>query len=183
MRKLFAVILAFMLVFSTSQAANAEGLIGLETCRDVPAFQQRLSDRVGALESTLASAPAGSPIAVSAQQQLELTQKRFEGYSSLLCGEEGLPHLVTDGRLNHAREFLIPGLMFLYLAGWLGWAGRSYLIAIREEGDPTAKENNIDVPLAIQMFLKALSWPLLAFAEIASGSIRESEDAVPISPR
>lgn len=183
MRKLFAIILAFMLVFSTSQAANAEGLIGLEPCRDVPAFQQRLSDRVSALEGTIAGAPAGSPVAVTAQRQLDLAKARFDGYSNLLCGEEGLPHLVTDGRLNHAREFLIPGLMFLYLAGWLGWAGRSYLIAIREEGDAAAKENNIDVALAVKMFIAALGWPLLAFAEIASGSIRVPEEAVPISPR
>ncbi|MEM6445788.1 MAG: Photosystem I reaction center subunit III [Cyanobacteria bacterium J06642_2] len=183
MRKLFAIILAFMLVFSTSQAANAKESLGLEPCRDVPAFQQRLSDRVSTLEATLASAPAGSPNAVSAQRNLTLVKKRFNSYSNLLCGEEGLPHLITDGRLNHAGEFVIPGLMFLYLTGWLGWAGRSYLIAIREEGDTGEKENNIDVPLAAKMFLIALGWPVNAFMEISSGSISLPDDEVPISPR
>ncbi|MFQ3584252.1 MAG: Photosystem I reaction center subunit III, partial [Cyanobacteriota bacterium] len=76
-----------------------------------------------------------------------------------------------------------PGLLFLYIAGWLGWAGRSYLIAVRDGDNPEMKESSIDVPLALQCFLTALAWPVVAFKEIASGEIQAPEASVPISPR
>jgi photosystem I subunit 3 len=183
MRKLLSLILACVIALSLVTVAHAEALIGLQPCREVPAFQQRKEERLSALEDKVRAAEPGSAQAAQYQRKLNQTTKRFDRYSSLLCGEEGLPHLVTDGRLNHAGEFLIPGLLFLYLAGWLGWAGRSYLMTVREERDPEMKESNIDVQLAIKCFISALAWPAVAFKEIASGEIREKEEAVPISPR
>merc|ERR1740129_1931914 len=61
------------------------------------------------------------------------TEQRFDNYASygLLCGSDGLPHLIVDGDLNHLGEFVIPGIGFLYVAGWIGYAGRSYLQANR----------------------------------------------------
>ncbi len=183
MRKLLSLVLACVLLMGWAGAAQAEGMIGLSTCRDVPAFQQRADDRLAEIEGKLlAAAPGSSQIAVY-ERQLQQTAQRFDRYSSMLCGEEGLPRLITDGRLNHAGDFLIPGLAFLYIAGWLGWAGRSYLIAVRDSGEAELKESTIDVPLALKCFVSALAWPAAAFAEIASGQIREKEEAVPISPR
>ncbi len=187
MRKLVSLLLAIGiavgLVCSSATTAQAEALIGLQQCSEVPAFQERLDDRLSELEAKAMSFEPGSKLAKLYERKLDQTQKRFERYSSLLCGEEGLPHLVTDGRLNHAGEFLIPGIAFLYIAGWLGWAGRSYLITVRDDKDPNMKESNIDVQLALQCFAQALAWPLIAFKEISSGEIREKEEAVPISPR
>ncbi|MGK7906021.1 MAG: Photosystem I reaction center subunit III [Synechococcus sp.] len=183
MAKLFTILLTVLLFLGVPQVANAEGLIGLNTCSDVPAFTQRQSDRISALEAKLSAAEPGSTTATLIKSQIAQTNARFDRYSSLLCGEEGLPHLVTDGRLNHAGEFIIPGLMFLYVAGFIGWAGRSYLIAARESGDATTKEIIIDLPMALAAVSKSVAWPALAFAEISSGAIREDDKAVPISPR
>ncbi|MEN9204695.1 MAG: Photosystem I reaction center subunit III [Thermostichales cyanobacterium BF4_bins_65] len=184
MGKLVSFILACLLcVGLVSSAAHAENLIGLKVCSEVPAFQERMNDRLSALEAKVAAAKPGTTQFAIAEKQLADTSRRFEAYSKLLCGEEGLPHLITDGRLNHAGEFLIPGLAFLYLAGWLGWAGRSYLIAVRKDDNPELKESTIDVPLALQCFVAALAWPLVAFKEISSGEIAVPDKAVPISPR
>ncbi len=183
MARIFTFILAFLLCLGLPQVVQAEALTSLQTCADVPAFVARQTDRVSALEAKLEALPAGSAKAVLVAQQIDQVNRRFDGYSSLLCGEEGLPHLMTDGRLNHAGEFIIPGLAFLYIAGWLGWSGRIYLIKARATDSPESLESTIDIPMALQCFAAALAWPVAAFREIASGEIRVAEDAVPISPR
>jgi photosystem I subunit 3 len=183
MAKLFTILLAALLMWATPQVAKAEGLTSLEVCSDVPAFVQRGQDRVAALEAKVAAAEAGSQQAKVAQQQLANTKARFDKYGSLLCGTEGLPHLVTDGRLNHAGEFLIPGLMFLYIAGFIGWAGRSYLIKVREGDNAAEKEATIDIGLALACVSAAVAWPALALTEISTGKLTVPDDAVPISPR
>ena len=63
------------------------------------------------------------------EQQISQTKTRFARYgeSGLLCGVDGLPHLIVDGDIKHAPEFVIPGIVFLYTTGWIGWAGRKYL--------------------------------------------------------
>jgi len=181
MRTLLSLLLALCLALGLAQAVQAEPLIGLKPCSEVPAFQALRDQRLSSLEEKIRN--ASPELAPLYQQKLVQTEKRFERYSKLLCGEEGLPHLVTDGRWSHAGEFLIPGLLFLYLAGWLGWAGRSYLIAVRDSEEPEMKESIIDVPLALRCFLTALAWPAAAFKEIASGEIQEPEEAIPVSPR
>jgi photosystem I subunit 3 len=104
-------------------------------------------------------------------------------YSQAVCGADGLPHLIVDGRLSHAGDFIIPGIAFLYIAGCIGWAGRSYLIAIRGDKDATMKEIQIDLPLAFKSTLGAATWPIAAFAEFTSGKMLESDDKVTVSPR
>ncbi len=181
MRTFFSLLLALCLLLGLTPSVQAEPLIGLKPCSEVPAFQARMDAQISSLEEKIVN--ASPEMAAFYQQKLAQTTRRFQRYSTLLCGEEGLPHLVTDGRLNHAGEFLIPGLLFLYLAGWLGWAGRSYLIAVRDDENPELKESSIDVPLALRCFLTALAWPVMAFKEIASGDIQAPDATVPISPR
>ncbi len=110
-------------------------------------------------------------------------KKRAESYSQALCGPEGYPHLVVDGRLDHAGDFIIPGVLFLYIAGWIGWVGRAYLIAIREEKDTEMREIIIDVPLAINKMLFGFLWPLQAFKEFTSGELTVKDSEIPVSPR
>ena len=76
----------------------------------------------------------------------ESGKKRFERYSQALCGPEGLPHLIVDGRLDRAGDFLIPSVLFLYIAGWIGWVGRAYMIAIKKGDNTEEKEIIIDLP-------------------------------------
>lgn len=51
---------------------------------------------------------------------------RFENYGKQgqLCGSDGLPHLIVSGDWRHGGEFITPGILFLYISGWIG---RSWL--------------------------------------------------------
>ena len=164
MRRLFALVLIFSLWLGMSPAASAD-VAGLVPCGESPAFQARAAKAL----PTTADPDSGA--------------KRFERYSQALCGPEGLPHLVADGRWSRAGDFMIPGLMFLYIAGWIGWAGRSYIISIRGEKNPAMSEIIINVPKAIGCMLGAALWPLLAFKEIVSGEMFAKENEITVSPR
>merc|ERR1711918_198921 len=87
----------------------------------------------------------------------------------IYCVEDGLPHLVADGRWSHAAEFIIPGMMFLYISGWIGWVGRKYIRTVRETANPTEKEIIIDVPLAISIMASGFLWPFSATQEFLKG--------------
>ena len=73
------------------------------------------------------------------------------GEAGLLCGADGLPHLIVDGNLEHLGEFAIPGLGFLYVAGWIGYAGRSYVMLNKEQSKkPTEGEIIIEARTALR---------------------------------
>ncbi|MEM9150212.1 MAG: Photosystem I reaction center subunit III [Cyanobacteria bacterium P01_F01_bin.3] len=166
MRRLFALALVLCLSFGFAAPATAgisgDNVAGLTPCSESAAFQQR-----------------------AAAATTESAKNRFEFYANtnLLCGPEGLPHLVVDGDLTHAGEFLIPGLMFLLVAGWIGWSGRSYIVATRSDKTPEEKEIIIDVPLAIRCALGATAWPLLAVKELTSGKLFAKKEEITVSPR
>ncbi|NES77850.1 MULTISPECIES: Photosystem I reaction center subunit III [Okeania] len=162
MRRLLALVLAISLWATGASAASAYNLV---PCSESPAFQAR---------AEYARPTTGDP---------ESGKKRFERYSQALCGEDGLPHLIVDGSLNRAGDFLIPSILFLYITGWIGWAGRSYLQAIKSGKNPEEKEIVIDVPLAIQKMLGAALWPVLALGEFTSGKMFAEENEITVSPR
>ena len=114
-------ILLILNLFILPTTANAD-VAGLKLCKDSKEFQRRLDQSVKKLESRIKKYDAGSPPALALQKQIEKTQNRFDRYgkAGLLCGTDGLPHLITDGRWNHSGEFVIPGLFFLYIADWIG---------------------------------------------------------------
>ncbi|CAA6671841.1 unnamed protein product [Spirodela intermedia] len=111
--------------------------------------------------------------ALAIKATMERTKRRFDNYGKfgLLCGADGLPHLIVSGDQRHWGEFITPGLLFLYIAGWIGWVGRSYLIAIRGEKKPTQKEIIIDVPLASKLVFRGFSWPVAAYRELINGDL------------
>jgi photosystem I subunit III len=161
MQRLFALVLALFLWFGfvTPQPAQA---YNLTPCSENPAFAQRAKDSVS-----------------------KTAPQRFDFYakSGVLCGEDGLPHLIVDGNLAHLGEFVIPGVLFLLITGWIGWAGRSYLQAVKKSGNAEEKEIIIDVPLAIKCMIAAGFWPLLALKEFASGELTEADNKITVSPR
>lgn len=165
MRRLFALILVFTLWFNFAPSASADGIAGLTKCADTPAFQQKSQNYLNT---------TGDP---------NSGQLRAERYAQALCGPEGYPHLIVDGRWSHAGDFIIPGLLFLYITGCIGWAGRSYLIAIRGEKNAEMKEILLDVPLAVKSMIGSGAWPLLAFGEFTSGKLIVKDSEIPISPR
>lgn len=159
MRRLFAVLLSAFLVFGFASTAHAD-IGGLTPCAENARFQQR-------------AATASTPQA----------KARFEMYSQALCGTDGLPHLIVDGRWSHAGDFIIPGIAFLYIAGCIGWAGRGYLQEVAKRKDATMHEIQIDVPVALKATIASATWPLAAFKELTSGKLTESDSKITVSPR
>lgn len=169
MRRLLAVIFAFTLSITLwanfAPPAQADALSHLTPCAESSAFKQRAKTFV----NTTADPNSG--------------KNRAARYSEALCNEYGLPVLIVDGRLSHAGDFIIPGLLFLYIAGWIGWVGRSYLIAIRGGKDAELREVIIDVPLALTKMLTGFAWPLAAIQEFLTGNLVVKDSEVPTSPR
>lgn len=164
MRRLLALIFAVTLWFSCVTPASAD-VSGLVPCKESKAFQQRAKSA----RPTTDDPDSG--------------KKRFERYSEALCGPEGLPHLIVDGRLNRAGDFLIPSVLFLYIAGWIGWVGRAYLQSIKKDKDPELKEIVIDVPKAVSYMLTGFTWPLAALKELTTGELTAKDEEIPVSPR
>lgn len=169
----------------TSPHVVVADVAGLTPCRDSKEFQRRLDGSVKKLTSRLVKYEEGTPPALALKKQIEKTKLRFDRYgnSGLLCGTDGLPHLITDGRWNHSGEFVIPGLFFLYIAGWIGWVGRNYVLFARESDKPTEKEIIIDVPVALSFISTGFMWPVSAFKEFTSGGLIADESEITVSPR
>ncbi|WP_414543769.1 Photosystem I reaction center subunit III [Nostoc sp. CCY0012] len=164
MRRLFALILAICLWSNFAPPAQALGA-NLVPCKDSPAFQELAKNA----RNTTADPESG--------------RKRFERYSQALCGPEGYPHLIVDGRLDRAGDFLIPSILFLYIAGWIGWVGRAYLQAIKKSSDTEQKEIQIDLGLALPIMATGFAWPVAAIKELLSGELTAKDSEIPVSPR
>jgi photosystem I subunit III len=160
------------ILLSTPQPAVAD-IAGLTPCRESKQFAKREKQQLKKLESSLKLYEPDSAPALAIKATMEKTKRRFDNYGKqgLLCGTDGLPHLIVSGDQRHWGEFVTPGLLFLYIAGWIGWVGRSYLIAIRDEKKPTQKEIIIDVPLASKLMFRGFSWPVAAYREFVNGDL------------
>ena len=158
-RRLFAVLLSAFLLLGFAPVAKAD-VAGLTPCSESARFQQR-----------------------AAGAKTDQAKARFAMYSQAVCGADGLPHLIVDGRWSHAGDFIIPGIAFLYITGTIGWAGRTYLQAVATRKDATMHEIQIDVPLAFKSTLAAASWPLAAFGELTSGKLTQADSKITVSPR
>ena len=158
---------------------------GLKKCSDSPAFNKRLKSSVKKLQQRMKQYEPDSPPALALQQQIERTQARFDKYgrSDLLCGADGLPHLIADGRWSHAAEFILPGFGFIYISGWIGWVGRKYLRAVSTTKNPTESEIIINVPLALKIMTTGYIWPISAWQELISGELIAPKDEITVSPR
>lgn len=175
--------LAILVLFTPITAKADVG--GLTKCSDSPAFTKRLNGSVKKLEQRMAKYEADSPPALALKQQIERTQARFDKYgrSELLCGTDGLPHLVADGRWSHAAEFILPGFGFIYISGWIGWVGRKYLRAVSTTKNPSESEIIINVPLALKIMTTGYIWPISAYQELISGDLIARKDEITVSPR
>jgi photosystem I subunit 3 len=180
---LISLLLLTLLAFTPNQALADIG--GLTKCSDSPAFTKRLNTSVKKLEQRMSQYEADSPTALALQQQINRTTARFEKYgrSELLCGADGLPHLVADGRWSHAAEFILPGFGFIYISGWIGWVGRKYLRAVSTTKNPAESEIIINVPLALKIMTTGYIWPISAWQELISGDLVAPAENITVSPR
>nr|YP_009315271.1 Photosystem I reaction center subunit III (plastocyanin-binding) [Yamadaella caenomyce]SCW23726.1 Photosystem I reaction center subunit III (plastocyanin-binding) [Yamadaella caenomyce] len=185
MRRLFNLLIIIGLSIGVSVDEVHAEVAGLIPCKDSIAFGKRLKSSVRKLEARLSKYEVGTPPALALEAQINKTKTRFEKYSKagLLCGSDGLPHLISDGRWSRAGDFVFPGLLFLYIAGWIGWVGRGYLQAISKTNKPTEKEIILDVPLALKFSASGFTWPLAAWQEFTSGELIESAENITVSPR
>jgi len=157
----------------------------LVPCKESPAFQKRLNSSVRKLENRLKLYTPESKESKFLLREVKATKARFERYGkeNLLCGKEGLPRIIASGQWDHANEFTIPGVLFLYITGWIGWVGRKYLRYA--SGTENAFENEIiiNVPVALSIMNSGFLWPVEAWKEFASGDLLANEDDVTVSPR
>ncbi len=183
MRRIFAILLSAFLVigfaplakadtgaqFNPDRASTTFPVSGLTPCAENSRFQERAS-------------AAATPKDIA----------RFDRYSKASCGEDGLPHLIIAPTIEpfgalynrgHEGDLLIPGHIFIYVAGIIGWSGREYLKLSRASKDAADKEIFLDPDLVREALFKGAQWPLMADAEGKSGELRESDNNITISPR
>jgi len=176
----------FAIVFGTMnvQTASAD-FANLTPCKDSPAFQKRLATSVKKLENRLKLYTEGTKEADFLNREIEATKARFERYgnSSLLCGKEGLPRIIASGQWDHANEFVIPGVLFLYITGWIGWVGRKYVRYASTTDNAFENEIIINVPVALSIMTSGFLWPVDAWKQFTSGDLLASKDDVTVSPR
>ena len=184
MKRLFLSVLAFSLFFITPYAASAD-VSGLVPCKDSAVFKKRQAASVKKLSARLSNYEVDTPAYLALQEQITKTDARFDKYGKqgLLCGADGLPHLIADGRPSHAGEFLLPGIGFLYTTGWIGGAGRNSLQYAKKTDKPNESEIIIDVPVALGMMASGFLWPLSAWNELVTGELLVAGDEVTVSPR
>jgi photosystem I subunit 3 len=135
MRRLFAAILVLSVWISFAPVASAYNLV---PCKDSPEFQDLAKN---------ARSTNGDPASAKA---------RFDRYSQAMCGPEGFPHLIVDGNLSKAGDFLIPSILFLYMAGWIGWVGRSYLQVTKKISNTRGKRDYYRRSFGPQMYAERL---------------------------
>ncbi|KAL9262398.1 Photosystem I reaction center subunit III, chloroplastic-like protein [Drosera capensis] len=169
----FSAALALSSILLSAPLPAVADISGLTPCKESKQFAKREKQQIKKLESSLKLYAPDSAPALAIQATIEKTKKRFDNYGKygLLCGSDGLPHLIVNGDQRHWGEFITPGFLFLYIAGWIGWVGRSYLIAIRDDKKPTQKEIIIDVPLASGIIFRGFSWPVAAYREWLNGEL------------
>lgn len=139
----------------------------LELCKDNKKYKKRSKDMLFKLTKRQGKYPKGSVVYNRYEVQVVDTKKRIEAYGGRYCDKkDGLPRVIASGE-NVRGGIVIPSLMFLYTAGWIGWAGRSYLLRTQDK----EKEINIDVPLALTCMASGFSWPVQAWQAIVNGEM------------
>lgn len=159
-RLLIVCAIAFSILFSFHPSASAESEL-LVPCNQSQAFQERQQN-----------APNNY-----------YYDKPFQAYGSeLMCGkDDGLPHLQL--RLDRAIDIVIPFALFFYIAGFIGWSGRAYLIASNQSSKPEEQEIFINLAIAIPALLQGLLWFVFALKEFATGELTAKTSDLSVSPR
>jgi photosystem I subunit III len=177
-------VLSGSIINTGPQVANAD-FNNLTLCKDSKAFQKRQVTAVKKLENRLKLYNPETKEAKFLEKEIEATKARFTRYGStnLLCGKEGLPRIIASGQWDHANEFIIPGLIFLYITGWIGWVGRKYVRYASTTSNAFENEIIINVPVALAIMNSGFLWPVDAWKEFATGDLLASDDDITVSPR
>lgn len=107
-----AAALSLAVSFGGAEAARAD-IAGLTPCSESKAYARRLKNEVKGLNKRLKQYEADSAPALALKATIERTERRFANYgkAGLLCGADGLPHLISDPGLalkfGHAGEVFV----------------------------------------------------------------------------
>ena len=147
----------------------------LEPCKDNKKFHKIAKDEMFKATKYQKKFAEGSAAFARLNKRIALIKLREEAYGDRLCGKkDGLPRTIATGEWGVRGSAMWPAAIFIYTAGWIGWAGRSYLIRTNDE----AKELNIDVPLALTCMASGFSWPVAAWQEIVNGEMTVPSDQI-----
>jgi len=155
---------------------NGKFVAGLELCKDSKKFHKKIKEYIGKLEKRQKNnLTPGGVVYKWFDMYKEMARKREVAYGERFCGKlDGLPRVIPMFTTNRG-SILYPTIMFLYTAGWIGWAGRSYL----QRTQSSEKELQIDVPLALQCMASGFSWPVSAWQEITTGKMAVPDSELP----
>ena len=78
---------------------------------------------------------------------------------------------------------MLPAILFIYITGYIGWSGRSYLQYTKKTDKPSENEIIINVPVAIGMMSASFLWPVAAWKELVSDELLVPSNEVTVSPR
>ena len=114
-----AAIVAASIPVDAAFARDVQPYAGLTPCKKNAAFKKNNKKEVKGLEKRMKKYDPESAPALALQATIDKTNQRFKNYgeAGLLCGADGLPHLIVDGNLEHLGEFAIPGSGFITAGG------------------------------------------------------------------
>lgn len=140
----------------------------LDLCKDNKKFHKRYKDQLYKKEKRQKKYAEGSAIWNRYTQKMASIKRRETVYGERFCGKaDGLPRVIATGEPGIKGGVITPAFMFLYIAGWIGWAGRSYLTRTQD----VQKEILIDAPLALTCMASGFAWPVNAWQEIVNGEM------------
>merc|ERR1739848_128419 len=180
---------ATLTVGNVEEAQAKKDISGLTPCAKSKPYAKREKQAIKALQKRLKKYEAGSAGASALKDQIAKTKKRFKMYgdTGVLCGKDGYPHLIADPgfalQYGHTGEILVPTFGFVYIAGIIGYAGRQYLLSLKDDKKPQTGEIIIDVPKALQFFGEAAVWPIKTYTELRNGTLLAGKDDITVSPR
>jgi len=146
----------------------------LEFCKDNKKYHKRIKDEIYKVSARQKKYPKDSVVYNRFVKKIAQIKKREESYGERYCGKkDGLPRVLVNPDVRRGGV-VIPSLMFLYIAGWIGWTGRSYLLRTR---DPE-KEWNIDVPLFLTCMASGFAWPVNAWQAIVNGEMTAKDTEI-----
>merc|ERR1712007_283538 len=184
-------------ITSSYASAKSQSISGLTPCTESKAFAKRKNQELKELQKRMKKYEIDSSPVIALKATMERTERRFDNYGKggLLCGNDGLPHLIAEPALalknGRANDIFIPTIGFLYVAGWIGHSGRLYLEEMRKELKNKNKVRRwllisdvaLDVPLAIAILAKAFAWPVMVSQLIVSDTLLEKDENISVSPR
>ncbi|KAK0579233.1 hypothetical protein LWI29_023207 [Acer saccharum] len=101
--KAFSAALALSSILLSAPLPAVADISGLTPCKESKQFAKREKQSLKKLESSLKLYAPDSAPALAIKATMEKTKRRFDNYGKqgLLCGADGLPHLIVSGDQRH----------------------------------------------------------------------------------